>query len=75
MDLYSDAFVSCGATGDLAGWSVVDPILDDRMPLHEYEPSAWGPAEASRIMAGDGGCHNLGSAEGLDDNIRGGISV
>ena len=26
-----------------AAWSVVDPILDNAVPLHEYQPGTWGP--------------------------------
>ena len=39
-------------------WSVVDPVLGNAAPVHEYEPNSWGPAEANRIVAGDGGWHN-----------------
>ena len=38
--------------------SVVDPILRDVTPVYEYEPNTWGPAEADRIITGDGGWHN-----------------
>ena len=41
-----------------AAWSVVDPILGNAMPVHEYESNSWGPAEADQIVAGDGGWHN-----------------
>jgi glucose-6-phosphate 1-dehydrogenase len=41
-----------------AAWSVVDPILGDATPVHEYDPNTWGPVEADRIIAGDGGWHN-----------------
>ncbi len=41
-----------------AAWSVVDPVLDGRVPVYEYEPRTWGPAEADQIIAGDGGWHN-----------------
>ena len=29
-----------------AAWRVVDPILDDAMPVHTYPRGSWGPAEA-----------------------------
>ena len=35
-----------------AAWSVVDPVLGDATPVHEYEPNTWGPIEAERIIAG-----------------------
>ena len=33
-----------------AAWRVVDGILDDRTPLHEYEPGTWGPDDAAGIL-------------------------
>jgi glucose-6-phosphate 1-dehydrogenase len=41
-----------------AAWKVVDPILDNATPIHEYEPQTWGPVEAEAIIKGDGGWHN-----------------
>jgi glucose-6-phosphate 1-dehydrogenase len=41
-----------------AAWSVVDPILDNAVPLQTYKPGTWGPAEANRIVADVGGWHN-----------------
>jgi len=34
-----------------AAWRVVDGILDDRTPLHDYDPGTWGPDAASAILA------------------------
>ncbi len=53
-----------------AAWQIVDPILKDPTPVHQYEPNTWGPAEAERIIAGDGGWHNPTSTEPLDDAVR-----
>lgn len=39
-------------------WRVVDPALGTAIPVAEYEPNTWGPAQAERITAGDGGWHN-----------------
>ena len=39
-----------------AAWRVVDPILGNATPVHEYEPNRWGPAD--QIIAEDGGWHN-----------------
>jgi glucose-6-phosphate 1-dehydrogenase len=36
-----------------AAWRIVDPILDDATPVHEYEPGTWGPEEANRLLDGD----------------------
>lgn len=41
-----------------AAWRIVDPILGNVTPVYEYEPNTWGPAEADRIIIGDGGWHN-----------------
>jgi glucose-6-phosphate 1-dehydrogenase len=38
-------------------WRIVDPALKAGTPIHEYEPSTWGPAEAERITP-PGGWHN-----------------
>ena len=53
-----------------AAWQIVDPILKNPTPVHEYEPNTWGPAEADRIIAGDGGWHNPTPMEPLDDAVR-----
>jgi glucose-6-phosphate 1-dehydrogenase len=39
-------------------WRVVDPILESRTPLAQYEPNTWGPSEADRLIADAGGWHN-----------------
>ena len=33
-------------------WRIVDPVLKDGTPVHEYEPNTWGPAEVSGHAAG-----------------------
>jgi glucose-6-phosphate 1-dehydrogenase len=38
-----------------AQWRIVDPVLGDATPLHEYAPGSWGPPEADRLIAADGG--------------------
>jgi glucose-6-phosphate 1-dehydrogenase len=38
-------------------WSIVEPILGNATPVHEYQPGSWGPAEADRLTAGVGGWH------------------
>ncbi|MFC4527596.1 glucose-6-phosphate dehydrogenase [Dyella halodurans] len=37
-------------------WSVVDPVLNDTVPLLEYDAGCWGPAAADRLIPG--GWHN-----------------
>ena len=41
-----------------SAWRVVEPVLDNVVPIHEYEPGTWGPAEADKLIAGDGGWRN-----------------
>jgi glucose-6-phosphate 1-dehydrogenase len=33
-----------------AAWRVVDPILDDSLPLHTYPQGTWGPKEAELLV-------------------------
>jgi glucose-6-phosphate 1-dehydrogenase len=41
-----------------AAWRVIDPILGNVIPVHEYEPGSWGPPEADAIAFDIGGWHN-----------------
>lgn len=41
-----------------AAWRVVDPILGNATPVHEYDPDTWGPTESEQLIAADGGWHN-----------------
>jgi len=38
-----------------AAWAIVQPILGDVAPVHEYEPGGWGPTEAARLTEDIGG--------------------
>jgi glucose-6-phosphate 1-dehydrogenase len=38
-------------------WRIVDPVLQDPAPVHEYEPHTWGPAEADKMLVRAGGWH------------------
>ncbi len=38
-----------------AAWSIVDPILNNVVPLRTYNPGTWGPQEADRLAANVGG--------------------
>jgi glucose-6-phosphate 1-dehydrogenase len=33
-----------------AGWRVVDPILDDAVPVRTYGKGSWGPTEADALL-------------------------
>ncbi|HET6598569.1 MAG TPA: glucose-6-phosphate dehydrogenase (NADP(+)), partial [Burkholderiaceae bacterium] len=41
-----------------AAWSVVEPVLTDHPPAIIYPRGSWGPGEADRLIAPDGGWHN-----------------
>ena len=38
-------------------WRIVEPVLDGKVPVHEYPTKTWGPKEAEAIAAGQGGWH------------------
>jgi glucose-6-phosphate 1-dehydrogenase len=38
-----------------AAWAIVEPVLDDRTPVVEYEPGSWGPVEAAALATDVGG--------------------
>ena len=56
--MHGDPSLFARQDGVEAAWSVVEPILDHRSALHEYEPGTWGPAEANALIAADGAWHN-----------------
>ncbi len=41
-----------------AAWRIVDPLLRDPPPVHEYEPGTGGPAQADKLVANPRGWHN-----------------
>ena len=41
-----------------AQWRIVDPILGDETPVHEYGRGTWGPSEAAEIAESVGGWHD-----------------
>jgi glucose-6-phosphate 1-dehydrogenase len=41
-----------------AAWKIVDPILGNVTPVHEYEPGTWGPSEAEELARGCGGWYD-----------------
>ncbi|MEX0990117.1 MAG: glucose-6-phosphate dehydrogenase [Actinomycetota bacterium] len=40
-----------------AAWRIVDPILDDAVPVVPYAKGSWGPAEADELTEHVGGWH------------------
>lgn len=47
-----------------ASWRVVDPIVDERARVVEYEPGTWGPPAANTLIARDGGWHDPAPSTG-----------
>lgn len=41
-----------------AQWKIVDQVLGDAAPVHEYEQNTWGPAEAGSLIDDPGGWLN-----------------
>lgn len=41
-----------------AAWRVVDPVLKGGLPVIEYEPGTWGPAEAAKLVDGGEAWHD-----------------
>jgi glucose-6-phosphate 1-dehydrogenase len=42
----------------LEAWRIVDPVLGNRSSLSFYEAGTWGPPEAGRLVAPEGGWHD-----------------
>ena len=49
------AILPVPGNAEFAAWAIVEPILDDRTPVHEYDSGTWGPAEADRLTKPLGG--------------------
>jgi glucose-6-phosphate 1-dehydrogenase len=41
-----------------AAWTVVDPVLDDAVPVHPYAKGSWGPKEADALLANGDDWHD-----------------
>jgi glucose-6-phosphate 1-dehydrogenase len=41
-----------------AEWKIVEPILGNVTPVHEYAPHTWGPPEADELIKPDGEWYN-----------------
>ena len=39
-------------------WRIVDPVLKQDTPVHEYEPNTWGPSHVTQSLSPPGGWHN-----------------
>jgi glucose-6-phosphate 1-dehydrogenase len=56
---HGDATLFASEDAVEAAWRVVDPVLGNVTPVHEYQPNTWGPTEADTLIAADGGWHPL----------------
>jgi glucose-6-phosphate 1-dehydrogenase len=50
--IVGDGTLFAGQDGVEAAWAVVQPVLGLVTPVHDYEPSTWGPSEAEKLTAG-----------------------
>jgi glucose-6-phosphate 1-dehydrogenase len=41
-----------------AAWRVVDPVLDDAVPVHRHPRGTWGPEEADALLPSGGTWHD-----------------
>jgi glucose-6-phosphate 1-dehydrogenase len=53
-----------------AQWRIVDPVLGDVTPVHEYEQNTWGPAEAGALIEDSGGWMNPESAGAAAPSLK-----
>lgn len=60
--LKGDAALFGREDGVEAAWRIVDPILDKRTPVHDYEPGSWGPVDADAMISEFGGWRNPAAA-------------
>jgi len=56
--LHGDATLFARSDAVEAAWRVVEPILDDTVPVIGYAPGTWGPSAAGRILVGGDQWHN-----------------
>ena len=70
--LLSDAMVGNGGLFTRedaveAAWKAVDPVLYRHARAIPYRKGSWGPREADRLIAADGGWHNPGFGDAAAD--------
>jgi glucose-6-phosphate 1-dehydrogenase len=46
-----------------AAWAVVDPVLKNHHRVRPYKRRTWGPKEADKLIAANGGWHNPSNSE------------
>jgi glucose-6-phosphate 1-dehydrogenase len=56
--IHGDPSLFARADGVEAAWRVVQPVIDNPGPVHEYEPGTWGPEAAAKVPIGEEGWHD-----------------
>jgi glucose-6-phosphate 1-dehydrogenase len=51
-------------------WRIVDPVLNDASPVHEYEPGTWGPGEVETRLSPPDGWHNPAASDEEDFRVE-----
>jgi glucose-6-phosphate 1-dehydrogenase len=59
-----DASLFAGEDSIEAQWRIVDAVLGDATPVHEYEPNTWGPVAAASMIDEPGGWLNPATGAG-----------
>ncbi len=50
-------------------WRIVDPVLKDGGPIHQYDKGSWGPEEGNQNVTPSGGWHNPKKADKEDFRV------
>jgi glucose-6-phosphate 1-dehydrogenase len=53
-----DATLFAWEDSEASTWRVLDPVLDNVTPLHEYEPAKWGPTQVAASIKPAGGWYD-----------------
>ena len=56
--LHGDAALFTSGDAVEAAWRVVDPVLENPVPVSGYEPGIWGPLAADNILVSGDQWHN-----------------
>jgi glucose-6-phosphate 1-dehydrogenase len=67
--MHGDGTLFARQDGVEAAWAIVQPILDNDIPVYEYEPGTWGPAEAAALTQSVGGW-SCPPGDGCSPNAR-----
>jgi glucose-6-phosphate 1-dehydrogenase len=50
-------------------WRIVDPILNAKSPVHEYDCGTWGPDDVNQVVLPPGGWHNPTASDKEDYRV------